>query len=50
VERVRRELILEIQPEREKAQRRAAQQRRELQIEVEPPPDRSLDDRPDTGQ
>jgi hypothetical protein len=37
VDRVRRELIIEIQQEREQAQQRAAQQRRELRIEVEPP-------------
>jgi hypothetical protein len=37
LDRVRRELILEIQAEREKAQQRAVQQRRELRIEVEPP-------------
>jgi hypothetical protein len=37
VDRVRRELILEIAAEREKAQQRALQQRKELRIEVEPP-------------
>jgi hypothetical protein len=37
VDRVRRELVLEIQAEREQAQQRAAQQRRELRIEVQPP-------------
>lgn len=37
LDRVRRELVLEIQAEREKAQQRAVQQRRELRIEVEPP-------------
>jgi hypothetical protein len=36
-ERVRRELIIEIQKEREAAGRRATQQRKELQIEVLPP-------------
>ena len=37
VDRVRRELILEIAAEREQAQQRALQQRKELRIEVEPP-------------
>jgi hypothetical protein len=37
VDRVRRELILEIEAEREQAQQRALQQRKELRIEVEPP-------------
>ena len=34
LDRVRRELIVEIQREREQARERAAQQRRELRIEV----------------
>jgi hypothetical protein len=42
VDRVRRELVLEIQGEREKAHRRAVEQRKELRIEVEPPDEGEL--------
>jgi hypothetical protein len=37
LDRVRRELILEIEQERDEARQRAAQQRRELRIDVVPP-------------
>jgi hypothetical protein len=50
LDRVRRELIVEIEQEREKAQQRAAQQRRELRIEVVRPDGRPPEDPPDTAQ
>jgi len=44
LDRVRRELIIEIEAEREKAHERSVQQRKELRIEVEPPTERDRDE------